>query len=217
MLALRRVRFPSSRNLIPSVGNLRRTNATVAMDSTTSTSNSTQTPLPTASAVKTREILLTPTILKPKERRADMLPKSKSKVDKEKEVQKASTSTTAKSTGRKRRHFVQRKRPQISLRNPRKWNRPLREGIVPAYDEALKVIYRDSRMLKKEAKALRDELKGKEQELKATQEGEERDTLDAQLEKMREKLNILEVQSEINLPSVRWTVANAMGACRFPL
>ncbi|KAJ3557658.1 hypothetical protein NP233_g11684 [Leucocoprinus birnbaumii] len=35
-------------------------------------------------------------------------------------------------------------------------------------------------------------------------------TLDEELEQMRKKLRILEVQGEINLPDVRWRVANAM-------
>jgi large subunit ribosomal protein L35 len=35
------------------------------------------------------------------------------------------------------------------------------------------------------------------------------------LEKMREKLYILQVQSQINLPEVRWRVANSMGAFFF--
>jgi hypothetical protein len=37
---------------------------------------------------------------------------------------------------------------------------------------------------------------------------------DKQLEMMRVKLNILEVQSEIDLPDVKWRVMNAMG--QFP-
>jgi len=35
--------------------------------------------------------------------------------------------------------------------------------------------------------------------------------VDAELENMLEKLNILEAQSQINLPNVRWMVNNAMG------
>ena len=33
-----------------------------------------------------------------------------------------------------------------------------------------------------------------------------------ELEKLRKKVGILEVQSEINRPSVRWAAANGMGA-----
>lgn len=41
-------------------------------------------------------------------------------------------------------------------------------------------------------------------------------SLDQELESMLEKLNILEVQSEVNLPDVRWAINNAMGASRPP-
>ncbi|KAL0065696.1 mitochondrial 54S ribosomal protein YmL35 [Marasmius tenuissimus] len=233
MLALRRVRFPSacSRRLVPISGIARRTNATTTTATPTGSSAS-STPPPVAP--KTKEILLNPTILNPKERRPDTLPKPKPKAKQESVVkaeekqdgEAASGSTSAsvetqkvqtKATrGRKRRVFVQRKRPQISTRNPRKWNRALQEGVVPAYDEALKVIYKDSRMLKKEAKEYRTEVKRKEAEVEAAKQGsEEKQALDAELESMRERLRILQVQSEINLPSVRWTVANAMGVSLF--
>ncbi|KAJ8088704.1 mitochondrial 54S ribosomal protein YmL35 [Marasmius tenuissimus] len=234
MLALRRVRFPSacSRRLVPISGIARRTNATTTTATPTGSSAS-STPPPVAP--KTKEILLNPTILNPKERRPDTLPKPKPKAKQESVVkaeekqdgEAASGSTSAsvetqkvqtKATrGRKRRVFVQRKRPQISTRNPRKWNRALQEGVVPAYDEALKVIYKDSRMLKKEAKEYRTEVKRKEAEVEAAKQGsEEKQALDAELESMRERLRILQVQSEINLPSVRWTVANAMANMRVP-
>ncbi|ESK95585.1 hypothetical protein Moror_12659 [Moniliophthora roreri MCA 2997] len=119
----------------------------------------------------------------------------------------------------KKRVQLPRRRPRISLQKTRKWNRPVREGILPAYDEALKVIYKDSRMLKKEVAAYKVELTEKQKELelalKAAETGGESEKqdavrLDTELEKMREKLGILEVQSEVNLPSVRWAVANAM-------
>ncbi|KAK7041759.1 mitochondrial 54S ribosomal protein YmL35 [Paramarasmius palmivorus] len=118
-----------------------------------------------------------------------------------------------------KRRVITRSRPRISLTKTRKWNRPLREGVLPAYDEALKVIYKDSRLLKKEAAAYSLQIKSKAKELAAALEaaknGSEKDKeeavrLDAELEKMREKLGILEVQSEVNLPHVRWAVANAM-------
>ncbi|EDR02032.1 uncharacterized protein LACBIDRAFT_295521 [Laccaria bicolor S238N-H82] len=123
--------------------------------------------------------------------------------------------------GRRRRKRIPTKRPAISTESPRKWNRPLAEGVLPAYDMALKVIKTDSFRLKEEAKELRtriglaentfQELSAKAKEL--SEDSQERQTLteevnllDEQLEAMRVKLNILEVQSEINLPDVRHLV-----------
>ena len=39
--------------------------------------------------------------------------------------------------------------------------------------------------------------------------------LDEELEKMLEKANIVQIQSELNLPNVRWKVNNAMGKFLF--
>ncbi|KIM48480.1 hypothetical protein M413DRAFT_232898 [Hebeloma cylindrosporum] len=134
----------------------------------------------------------------------------------------------AKTEGRKRKKILP-KRPPISLESPRKWARPLKSGVLPAYDLALRVLKRDSENLKAEAAELRvriaevqsvyAELEGKLQALRedasvgleakvaARQRLEE---VDSELEGMLQKVNILEVQSQINLPSVRWTVSNAM-------
>jgi hypothetical protein len=130
--------------------------------------------------------------------------------------------------GRKRK--VLPKRPSISLESPRKWVRPLKAGVLPAYDLALSVIRKDSENLKAEAAELRVRISEKQAvyaeleaklhalrenpsvELEAKVAGRQRlEEVDAELESMLEKLNILEVQSQINLPSVRWTVNNAMG------
>ena len=61
---------------------------------------------------------------------------------------------------------------------------------------------KDSAALKREAKELRAAISKQE-------EAPERD--EDTLGKKWAKLNILEVQSEINLPEVRWKVANGMG------
>lgn len=132
------------------------------------------------------------------------------------------TPTTAK--GQPRRKFIPPKRPAISLESPRTWNRPLKQGVVPAYDLALKALTKDSLLLKAEAKQMRRDISKKEanyRELKAKLENEESveernslneemRTLDEELEKMLEKLHIVQVQSEVNLPDVRWKVNNAM-------
>ena len=109
------------------------------------------------------------------------------------------------------------------------WNRPLKKGVVPAYDLAIAALTKDSLLLKAEAKQMRHDISKKEanyQKLKAKLENlpnedtvseernslnEEMRTLDEELEEMLKKLNIVEVQSEVNLPDVRWKVNNAMG------
>ncbi|KAJ7171718.1 phosphatidylethanolamine-binding protein [Mycena crocata] len=113
-------------------------------------------------------------------------------------------------------------RPEISLDRPRRWNRPLPEGILPAYDEALKVIRMDARRVRAEAEKKRKEVLRMHKMLSgalpgaAPVEGEEKRALEGELEKMREKLEILDVQSEVNLPEVRWSVANAMADMTIP-
>lgn len=89
------------------------------------------------------------------------------------------------------------KRPSINLKRPREWNRPLAPGVLPAYDEALRLLRADSCTLK-------DELEGINARIEAAPEGED-------VEKLRKKAAILEVQSEINLPDVRWRFRNKMG------
>ncbi|KAF8876496.1 phosphatidylethanolamine-binding protein, partial [Infundibulicybe gibba] len=79
---------------------------------------------------------------------------------------------------------------------PRKWNPPLRAGALPAYDLALSLLRRDSAALRAEARGVRTHL----------EQGQDTDTEEA----LRKKLAVLEVQSEVNLPEVRWRVANAM-------
>ncbi|EPQ61180.1 PEBP-like protein [Gloeophyllum trabeum ATCC 11539] len=87
---------------------------------------------------------------------------------------------------------LQTRRPFITLDRPREWNRPLAPGVLPAYDEALRVIKRDSERVLREAR----ELERKEGEL-----GEEE----------RRRLEILRVQGLVNLPEVRWKARNGMG------
>jgi hypothetical protein len=99
-------------------------------------------------------------------------------------------------------HSLKPRRPKISAANPRKWSRPLIEGVLPAYDEALRLIRRDSNKLKAEADALRAALFEAESS---------RDTTDETLSALRKRLAIVEVQSEVNLPDVRWRCANKMG------
>lgn len=109
--------------------------------------------------------------------------------------------TAPKTGGRNVRR--RRQRPNISLDKPKEWNRPIAKGVIPAYDEALKVIQMDSELLMAEAEEIRTDIqKAEAAEVRNDQE----------LEKMRKRLNILEVQSRANLPEIRWKFVNAMGA-----
>jgi hypothetical protein len=96
-----------------------------------------------------------------------------------------------------------------------KWHRVLQEGVLPAYDEALKILRRDSLELKDEVELFQKEVVQVERELDdLTAAGAEEHliaSVDARLEKMREKLDIITVQSEINLPNVRWLVRQKSG------
>ena len=109
------------------------------------------------------------------------------------------------------------------------WNRPLKKGVVPAYDLAVEALKKDSVALKAQAQVIRDDILKKEaiykkkkgelenlpNEETVSEEkkslNEELRTLDEELEKMLEKHHIIEVQSEVNMPEVRWKVNNAMG------
>lgn len=97
---------------------------------------------------------------------------------------------------------VSRKRRPISLDTPKEWKRPIAYGVLPAYDEALRYIMRNSSDLKSEAENLRATIQ-KEEHSRLSDENS--------LMKKRKTLSILEVQSEINIPEVRWKVANGMG------
>ncbi|KAJ3998867.1 phosphatidylethanolamine-binding protein, partial [Lentinula boryana] len=102
------------------------------------------------------------------------------------------------------------RRPHISADKPKKWNRPIAEGVLPAYDEALKIIIRDSEDLTKEAKELGKKIDALETEAEEAKDNTEKfHEILKELEALRERYHILSVQSQINMPSVRWTVANA--------
>jgi large subunit ribosomal protein L35 len=94
------------------------------------------------------------------------------------------------------------RRPHINPERPRQWNRPLVPGVLPAYDEALRYIHQDSRALRAEAQYNRSALR----------EAESSPNPDPKLIRgFKEKLAILEVQSEANRPEVRWNFRNALG------
>ncbi|KAG1814454.1 phosphatidylethanolamine-binding protein [Suillus subaureus] len=102
---------------------------------------------------------------------------------------------------KKQSRAIRTRRPRISLQHPREWNRPLAFGVLPAFDEALKVIKEDSIVLKDEVKALEGAIAREKETPQPDQHA---------LLVLENKLRILEVQSEINFPQVRWKCANGM-------
>ncbi|KAJ7194173.1 phosphatidylethanolamine-binding protein, partial [Mycena pura] len=106
-------------------------------------------------------------------------------------------------------------RPLISLALPRRWSAPLPAGIMPAYDEAVKLIRADARRVRAEVERAHRLLCGEEPGAEPVV-GVERSLVEERLEHMREKLHILDVQSEVNLPEVRWSVANGMADMSVP-
>lgn len=94
------------------------------------------------------------------------------------------------------------RRPRINPESPRQWNRPLAPGVLPAFDEALRYIHQDSYALRAEAQHNRSSL----------QQAESSPNPDPELiQGLKEKLAILEVQSEVNRPEVRWYFRNGLG------
>ncbi|KAG1725580.1 phosphatidylethanolamine-binding protein [Suillus paluster] len=102
---------------------------------------------------------------------------------------------------KKQSRTIRTRRPRISLQHPREWNRPLAFGVLPAFDEALKVIKEDSMTLKEDVKSLEEAIARAKEISQPDQYA---------LQALEEKLRILEVQSEINFPQVRWKCANGM-------
>lgn len=93
------------------------------------------------------------------------------------------------------------RRPNISLTRPRQWNRPVVKGVLPAYDQAIRVIQEDSASLKREVEHY-------QKMLADTKLVPDADPAAVQL--LEDKLRILQVQSEVNLPDVRWKFKNGL-------
>lgn len=122
---------------------------------------------------------------------------------------KASSKEEEPSTATRRRgRSGQTGRPLITLERPRQYSRPIGVGVLPVYDQALGYIKRDSKLRKAELEEYRTLLKKAESTPDSNQDD---------LEKLKEKIRILEVQSEINLPSVRWKARNGMADMSQPV
>ncbi|OBZ80101.1 54S ribosomal protein L35, mitochondrial [Grifola frondosa] len=135
---------------------------------------------------------------------------AKTKPAKASEVAPAAKEDAEEDTGKTPPRVWPTRRPFISLERPREWNRPLAKGVLPAYDFALRYIARDSKILRKELADLKEALKAAE----SAPEGEKDEEA---LQKMREKVKILEIQAEVNLPDVRWMARNGMADLNVPV
>lgn len=134
----------------------------------------------------------------------------------------SSQSGEAKSSQVRRRKRLPKRAP-ISNASPRQWCRPLAPGVLPAYDFAVELLKADSIKIKSEAELLSTQIQAAEdkrmEEIAKQGEGVPQtvNQLDDELEALRKRLRILEVQSEVNLLDVRWRVANAMRMCSIRL
>ncbi|KAI0044081.1 PEBP-like protein [Auriscalpium vulgare] len=88
-------------------------------------------------------------------------------------------------------------RPSITIERPREWRRPVAPGVIPAYDEALRLLQWDSHAVQTEANELRERL-------------DKENVAEDEATALREKLDVLDVMSKVNLPDVRWKAANGM-------
>ncbi|KAF8525130.1 phosphatidylethanolamine-binding protein [Hysterangium stoloniferum] len=92
--------------------------------------------------------------------------------------------------------------PSLQARNSKKitgplWKKPLASGRVKAYDEALKYIRGDAANVRKDIEVVKTQWKA----VKQLKEGDDWGAKELEL---RKKLEILEIQSKINLPEVRF-------------
>lgn len=125
------------------------------------------------------------------------------------------SSVTAKSSGAtgngagslaEQQQGVKGRKKAAQAQVPREWCRPIAKGVEPAYDYALRYIVKDATFMRKELEELRAAA-----EAEAKKPEGERD--EAALQGMREQIRILEIQSEANLPDVRWKARNGLGEC----
>ena len=112
----------------------------------------------------------------------------------------SSTSPPTRRTQGRRSHRYPPIRPSISLERPRQWNPPVASGTIPAYDKAVAYIRADAAALQAKADALRLNLENGQIQTEG-------------IEDAKEKLNIIEIMAQVNLPEVRWKAANGMGLC----
>ncbi|KAL1940687.1 hypothetical protein VTO73DRAFT_8122 [Trametes versicolor] len=129
------------------------------------------------------------------------------------------SSVTAKSSGvtgngagslAEQQQGVKGRKKAAQAQAPREWCRPIAKGVEPAYDYALRYIVKDATFMRKELEELRAAA-----EAEAKKPEGERD--EAALQGMREQIRILEIQSEANLPDVRWKARNGLADMSTPI
>jgi large subunit ribosomal protein L35 len=110
-----------------------------------------------------------------------------------------STSPPKRTTQGRRKPKYPPIRPSISLERPREWNPPIVPGVIPAYDEAVAYVRADAAAVQAEVDSLRSSLESGQ----VPTEG---------IENAKERLDVLEIMAQVNLPEVRWKAANGMGS-----
>lgn len=123
------------------------------------------------------------------------------------------SSVTAKSSGAtgngagspgEHQQNVKGRKKATQTQAPREWCRPIAKGVEPAYDYALRYIVKDATFMRQELEQLRAAAA-----VEAKKSEGERD--EAALRGMHEQIRILEIQSQANLPDVRWKARNGLG------
>ncbi|KAI0825354.1 phosphatidylethanolamine-binding protein [Trametes gibbosa] len=95
-----------------------------------------------------------------------------------------------------------------AAQGPRDWCRPIAKGVEPAYDYALRYILKDAAFMRKELEQLRAAVEAEEKK-------PERD--EVALESLREQVRVLEIQSEVNIPEVRWKAKSGLADMSKPI
>lgn len=83
-----------------------------------------------------------------------------------------------------------------TTKRPREWSRPLANGVIKAYDEAVALIRHDSNLKMRELHRVQKEMEGADASLKKGLEG---------------RLQKLQIESQINLPEIRWQMKEGLG------
>lgn len=92
-----------------------------------------------------------------------------------------------------------------------RWRPPLAPGTLPVYDLALRYIARDAAKLRIELGNARRELAALEKAKAEIDVKGGSAVNEERLEELREKVRVLEVQSEVNRPVVRWMAFRGRG------
>lgn len=131
------------------------------------------------------------------------------------------TSTTATSTEpatkAKSKHKSSRNKTRLARKREaftralrasrRRWRAPVAKGELPVYDQAVRYIALDAARLRAELGRVRGELA----EVAGGEGAEAEAAKQKEVDRLRKKVEVLEVQSEVNRPIVRWMAFQGRG------